>query len=70
MRCEHAKQRVVDTWGDDALISMHEIQSRPTWIKQFINDDAGQHEKHRIQTYRSAVRQEMRKRGLPINLGT
>lgn len=59
----------VDHMQDAHIQSIHVTQSDPDWITSTFLHYKGA-EGHRVQTYRLAVRQELRKRGLPVTLGS
>lgn len=69
MTCVHAEQRMVDGWDAKLLKDIHDLHLDPTWIKNHLSHRKGR-ELHLMHVYRMAIRQEMRKRGLPIRLGT
>lgn len=68
--CLHKGQRSASRdWTESQLITIHDAQSDPKWVKFEIGGRSGR-DLHRLQTYRMAVRQELRVRGLPVKLGT
>ena len=68
MECLYAEERQIENTSE-GLQETHAIHSRPDWIARVIGSYKGR-ELHQIQTYRLAVRQELRKRGLPVTLGS
>ena len=64
--CLHETQRNQASWPESTLATIHENQSDPEWVKRELATREGTSDFHRLQTYRLAVRQEMRKRGLAV----
>lgn len=67
MTCRHHGQRTVEGWGGKTLQDIHAIHADPKWVKENTAGRSGP-TLHSLQTYRMAVRQELRKRGLPVHL--
>lgn len=68
MTCLHDSQRVAgDSWPDENLESIHKTQSDPEWVKRELSPQVrDSFDRHRLQTYRMAIRQELRRRGLAV----
>lgn len=68
MICASARTRKsVMLWSDRFLERIHELQSTPEFIKREVERRSGA-SLHDLQGYRMAVRQELRKRGLPVTV--
>jgi hypothetical protein len=64
--CKHYDCWELDGWGDANFESIHKVQSDPGWLKVELDRRKGTADLHRFQTYRLAVRQGCRERGLPV----
>lgn len=69
-QCKWDKQwKDVVGFDDNLLLQVHQMQSEKDWLKR-VRKQYSVSEVNRISTYCIAVRQELRKRGLPLILGS
>lgn len=69
MECLHAMQRDLRGWDDAGYEYIHSLHSDPDWVKHELRlRKEDKNSWHALQTYRLAVRQGCRERGIPVRL--